>query len=110
MDLSASRTNAVEDAVQAVGGPSEASHICHVSAATIYAWRKQGYVSDGLAAVKLAKASGIPVEDLVGFNQPMRPAEPPLSPTRPPLRGRKPARYPAEQHASRLAPVATLAA
>jgi hypothetical protein len=57
----------VDRAVGKVGGPTEASWICRVSFAAIYKWRRQGFINDGLAAVRLAQASGFPVEDLVGF-------------------------------------------
>jgi hypothetical protein len=59
--------NAVEQAIQAVGGPTKASYVCRVSVGAIWKWRQQGRVSDGRAAVLLSQASGVPVEALVGL-------------------------------------------
>jgi hypothetical protein len=47
----------VSRAVDIVGGPTEASFITRASAATIYKWRKEGYVADSRAAVLLARAT-----------------------------------------------------
>ena len=60
--------NPVQRAIDAVGGPTKASFITQFSAAQIYNWRDQGYVKDGKAAVLLARASGVPVEELVGLS------------------------------------------
>jgi hypothetical protein len=49
--------NVVWRAVEAVGGPTRASHICQVSAAAIYKWRLKGYIQHGPAASKLAAAA-----------------------------------------------------
>lgn len=59
--------NAVDRAVQLVGGPTQASFICRCSAASIYKWRQLGFVYDSRAAVRLARASGVPVEQLAGL-------------------------------------------
>jgi hypothetical protein len=59
--------NPVGRAIEIVGGPTKASFITQFSAAQIYNWRDQGYVKDGKAAVLLARASGVPVEELVGL-------------------------------------------
>jgi hypothetical protein len=59
--------NAVEEAIQAVGGPTKASYVCQVSVGAIWKWRQNKRVSDGRAAVLLADASGVPVEALVGL-------------------------------------------
>lgn len=49
--------NPVTTAVDVVGGPTQASFICRVSAAAIYKWRKEGWVQDSRAAVLLARAT-----------------------------------------------------
>lgn len=58
--------NAVTEAVRRVGGPTKASHVCRVSAAAVYKWRKLGYVPDTRAALALAAASGVTIEALAG--------------------------------------------
>jgi hypothetical protein len=50
--------NPVAQAVELVGGPTQASFTCRVSAATIYQWRKLGYVPDAKSAVLLSRATG----------------------------------------------------
>src|SRR5438552_2487857 len=59
--------NPVADAILRVGGPTRASIICEVSNMTIYSWRKLGRVALAAPAVRLAKASGIAIEALVGL-------------------------------------------
>jgi len=59
--------NAVEEAIQAVGGPTKASYVCRVSVGAIWKWRQTGRVSDGRAAVLLSEESGVPVKALVGL-------------------------------------------
>lgn len=72
--------NAVEQAVEMLGGPTKASHVALVSAGSIHYWCKQGRVYDGAAAVRLADATGIDVRALVGLDEPA---------THPPQRPRK---------------------
>jgi len=61
--------NAVERAVQAVGGPTQASHICDVSVWAIRIWRKTGIVPDTRAAILLSEATDgdISVRELAGL-------------------------------------------
>ena len=61
--------NPVERAVRLVGGMTKATHICRVSAPTILNWRRKGIVRYAVPAIRLAKASGIPLEDLVGYKE-----------------------------------------
>lgn len=60
--------NPVIRAVRLVGGPTQASFLCRVSAAAIFKWRKLGRVYDARAAVLLARASGVPIEQLAGVD------------------------------------------
>jgi len=61
--------NAVERAVQAVGGPTQASHICDVSIWAIRLWRKNGIVPDTRSAIRLSEATDgqITVRELAGL-------------------------------------------
>ena len=61
--------NAVERAVQAVGGPTQASHICDVSVWAIRLWRKNGIVPDTRSAIRLSEATDgqISVRELAGL-------------------------------------------
>jgi hypothetical protein len=68
--------NAVARAIAAVGGPTQASFITRFSVAQLYNWRAQGFVRDGKAAVRLARASGIPVAELVGLDGTDEPGDP----------------------------------
>lgn len=62
--------NAVQLAVDRVGGPSQASHICEVSYAAIYKWRRAGICPDSRSAVLLSEATGgqITVRQLAGLD------------------------------------------
>ena len=60
--------NAVARAVRLLGGPTKATFVCRVSVNTIHVWRRDGYVRDARAAVLLSRASGVPIEQLVGLN------------------------------------------
>ena len=63
----------LEQAIDAVGGPTKASHLCDVSVNTVYRWKELGFISDGKQAVLLARAAkdagmrGLAIEDLVGL-------------------------------------------
>lgn len=59
--------NAVDRAVQMVGGPSKAGRLCDVSYWAIYAWRTQGGIPDSRACIILSRATGIPFEELAGM-------------------------------------------
>jgi hypothetical protein len=49
--------NLVARAIEAVGGPTQASYICRVSAGTIFKWRTNKFIWDGPAAKALAAAA-----------------------------------------------------
>lgn len=88
--------NAVSLAVRKVGGPTQASFICQCSAAAIYKWRKLGFVYDSRAAVRLSRASGIPIEQLAGLELVDGGNDGPARAKRPKRRkGGTPATYPA---------------
>jgi hypothetical protein len=61
-----SGTNAVSRAVAALGGPTKTAGICGVSNAAIHKWINRGSVTLLKNAVKLSKASGIPIEEFLG--------------------------------------------
>jgi DNA-binding transcriptional regulator YdaS (Cro superfamily) len=54
--------SAVTQAVAAVGGPTKAARICGVSNAAIHQWIKRGAVPLLNPALRLSRASGIPIE------------------------------------------------
>ena len=56
------RRNWVAEACERVGGVQKAAVIVGVREATMYGWRRQGYVTLLGPALRLAKASAIPVE------------------------------------------------
>ena len=61
--------NPVDKAVKLVGGITKATHVCRVSAPTIMNWRKRGSVRYAIPAIRLAKASGVSFEELVGYKE-----------------------------------------
>jgi hypothetical protein len=56
--------NSVYEAVLEIGGPTQASFLLHVNSQTIHAWCRKGYVPNFEKAKKLAKASGVKIENL----------------------------------------------
>jgi DNA-binding transcriptional regulator YdaS (Cro superfamily) len=58
--------NAVADAVSVVGGPTKAARICGVSNAAIHLWITRGVIPFLKHALRLSRASGIPIEEFVG--------------------------------------------
>jgi hypothetical protein len=58
----AAKPNAVREAVEHLGGVIEASALLRVSNVTVFRWMRLGYVPNLAAALKLARASGFPVE------------------------------------------------
>ena len=54
--------NAIALAVASVGGPTKAARICRVSNAAIHKWIQRGSISFLVHALRLSRASGIPVE------------------------------------------------
>ncbi len=65
-DTKRKKNNAVERAVSAVGGPTKAARICLVSNTAIHKWIRRGSVSLLKHALRLSRASGIPIEEFVG--------------------------------------------
>ena len=60
------KTNAVASAVSAVGGPTKAAIICRVSNAAVHKWIQRGSINGLRHALRLSRASGIPIEQFVG--------------------------------------------
>jgi len=60
------KDNAVERAVSAVGGPTKAAGICRVSNTAVHKWIRRGSVTLLKHALRLSRASGIPIEEFVG--------------------------------------------
>jgi DNA-binding transcriptional regulator YdaS (Cro superfamily) len=60
------KESAVLRAVSAVGGPTKAAGICGVSNTAIHKWIRRGSVMLLKHALRLSRASGIPIEELVG--------------------------------------------
>jgi DNA-binding transcriptional regulator YdaS (Cro superfamily) len=58
--------NAVIQAVIAVGGPTKAARICGVSNAAVHQWITRGTVPFLKHALRLSRASGIPIEEFAG--------------------------------------------
>jgi DNA-binding transcriptional regulator YdaS (Cro superfamily) len=58
--------NPVARAVSIVGGPTKAARICGVSNAAIHKWLQRGRISLLVHAVRLSRASGVPIEEFVG--------------------------------------------
>jgi hypothetical protein len=56
------KDNAVAVAVASLGGPTKAARACAVSNAAIHKWIQRGSVSLLVHALRLSRASGIPVE------------------------------------------------
>ena len=56
----------VAAAVQLAGGPTAVARLCGVRRQSVYVWIKEWRVERLLDALKLAKASGIPIEKLAG--------------------------------------------
>lgn len=62
--------NPVELAVRLVGGPTQASFICRMSAAAVSKWCRLGIVADARAAVLLSQATNgvVSVAQLAGLH------------------------------------------
>ena len=59
--LVAGRKNPVSEACERVGGVLQAAVVAKVTPGTMYAWRRQGWISLLGPAFRLARASRIPV-------------------------------------------------
>jgi DNA-binding transcriptional regulator YdaS (Cro superfamily) len=57
--------NPVARAVAAVGGPTKAARLCGVSNAAVHRWMLSGSVTLLRHAIRLSRASGIPIEQFV---------------------------------------------
>jgi DNA-binding transcriptional regulator YdaS (Cro superfamily) len=58
--------NAVARAVAAVGGPTKAATLCGVSNTAVHRWIQSGNVALLRHALRLSRASGVPIEQFVG--------------------------------------------
>jgi len=58
--------NAVARAIAVVGGPTKAARLCGVSNAAVHRWIRSGSVTLLRHALRLSKASGVPIEEFVG--------------------------------------------
>lgn len=58
--------NAVDRAIALLGGPTPASHVVNCAAATLSLDRRRGWVNNRERAEGLARATGIPLADLLG--------------------------------------------
>jgi hypothetical protein len=81
------RPNLVAAAVRLAGGPSAVAAICGVVRQTIYDWIDERRVERLIDALRLSRASGIPIEKLVGDDVEKLAA--PVRVPRPKRRGRK---------------------
>jgi hypothetical protein len=74
MKRETTKTNMVEHAIFAVLAPGvsrtraivKAAALMETAESTVYAWIDQGFVGRAKAAVKLSRATGVPVEKLAG--------------------------------------------
>ena len=62
----ANRPNMVAAAIELAGGPTAVAELCGVRRQAVYDWIKEWKVERLVDALKLAQASGIPIERLAG--------------------------------------------
>ena len=62
----ARRPNLVATAIELAGGPSAVAALCGVHRQSVYVWINEWKVERLVDALKLARASGIPIEKLAG--------------------------------------------
>ena len=60
------KDNAVLRAVSTVGGPTKAARICDVSNTAVHKWIRRGSITILKHALRLSKASGVPIEEFAG--------------------------------------------
>ncbi len=60
------KTNMVAAAVELAGGVTAVSKLCGVARQSVYTWIEEWRVERLIDALKLARASGIPIERLAG--------------------------------------------
>lgn len=63
----ANRPNMVAAAIELAGGPTSVAELCGVRRQSVYVWIKEWKVERLVDALKLARASGIPIEKLAGY-------------------------------------------
>ena len=59
------KDNVVGRAVSALGGPTKAAGICGVSNTAIHKWMRRGSVTLLKHALRLSRASGVPIEEFL---------------------------------------------
>src|SRR5271169_955338 len=64
--LRAVKSNMVATAVELAGGVTAVSRLCGVARQSVYTWIEEWRVERLIDALKLARASGIPIERLAG--------------------------------------------
>jgi transposase-like protein len=62
----ANKINMVAAAVELAGGPTAVARLCGVRRQSIYLWMKEWKVERLVDALKLSRASGIPIEKFAG--------------------------------------------
>jgi transposase-like protein len=62
----ANKINMVAAAVEIAGGPTVVARLCGVRRQSIYLWIKEWKVERLVDALKLSRASGIPIEKFAG--------------------------------------------
>jgi transposase-like protein len=62
----ANKINMVAAAVEIAGGPTVVARLCGVRRQSIYLWIKEWRVERLVDALKLSRASGIPIEKFAG--------------------------------------------
>jgi hypothetical protein len=82
-----SRPNLVAAAVRLAGGPAAVGRICGVARQTIYDWINERRVERLIDALRLSRASGVPIENLAGDD--IEKLAVPVAPPRPKRRARK---------------------
>jgi transposase-like protein len=71
------RSNLVAAAVELAGGVTAVARLCGVTRQSVYSWIEEWRVERLIDALKLARASGIPIERLAG--DAFRPEEIPVA-------------------------------
>ena len=56
------KDNAIARAVASLGGPTKAARACGVSNAAIHKWIQRGSISLLVHALRLSRATGVPIE------------------------------------------------
>ena len=64
--IRAAKSNMVATAVELAGGVTTVARLCGVARQSVYSWIQEWRVERLIDALKLARASGIPIERLAG--------------------------------------------